>query len=127
MVEEIAERIGAKSVNGSRIDPRTVALMTNGYQVQYPGYGESAYTMRECLGFIGAMYAGNWVTNDLGQLRLVALGDIPPETNLLIDENADYIKLGNDRILLVVGQEEPHRLVVEDGYELTIGGDTLLV
>lgn len=127
VVEEIAERIGAKSVNGSRIDPRTIAILTKRYQVQYPGYGDGAYTMRECLGFIGAMYAGNWITNDFGQLRLVMLGDIPTETNLLIDENADYIKLGNDRILIVTGLAEPHRMVIETGETLKIGGDTLLV
>ena len=83
--------------------------------------------MREVLGFVGAMYAGNWVTNDYGQLRLLMLGDIPEETTLLIDENGDYIKLGNDRIYLVFGLEEPHRLVTEDGGGLLIGGDRILV
>lgn len=100
VVKEIAERIGAKLVDGSRIDPRTVAILTRRYQVQYPGYGDSAYTMREVLGYIGAMYAGNWVTNDVGQLRLIVLGDIPDETHLLIEEHGDYIVIGGVRILV---------------------------
>ena len=104
VVQEIARRIGAKEVNGSRIDPRTLAILTAGYQVPYPGFGDKAYTMREMLGYIGAMYAGNWITNDVGQLRLLLLGDIPEETGLLIDENADYIVLGSDTRIIVNGR-----------------------
>lgn len=100
VVEEIAERIGAKLVDGSRIDPRTTDVITEQYQVQYPGFGDGAYTMREVLGFIGAMYAGNWVTNDVGQLRMLVLGDIPEETYYLIDEHGSPILIGGDRILV---------------------------
>lgn len=94
VVEEICTRIGVT------LDPRTRAVLTCGYPVQYPGYGEGAYNMREVLGFIGAMYAGNWVINDLGYLQLLMLGDIPPETNYLVTEHGDAILIGGVRILV---------------------------
>lgn len=94
VVNNICSRIGVT------LDPRTAALMTAGYAVPYPGYGEDAYSMREVLGFIGAAYAGNWIITDQDTLRLLMLGDIPPETNYLITENNEYILIGGDRILV---------------------------
>ena len=94
VVNNICSRIGVT------LDPRTAELMTAGYMVPYPGYGEGAYSMREVLGFIGAAYAGNWIITDQDTLRLLMLGDIPPETNYLITENDDYILIGGDRILV---------------------------
>lgn len=83
------------------IDSRTLPLINKYYKVQYPGYGEDAYTVREVLGYIGAFYAGNWVINDSGQLRLLVLGDIPAETYYLITEDGDRITLGGDRLVMV--------------------------
>lgn len=94
VVEEICERIGVT------LAPRTRAVLTRGYLVQYPGFGDGAYTMREVLGYVGAMYAGNWVINDLGQAQLLMLGDIPPETHYLIEEHGDIILIGGVRILV---------------------------
>lgn len=94
VVNEICARIGVT------LDPRTAAIITSGYMVPYPGYGDGAYTMREVLGFIGAAYAGNWVITDQNTLRLLMLGDIPPETNYLITELGDFIVIGGYRILV---------------------------
>ena len=84
--------------NNAGIDSRTV--LNKYYKVGYPGVGEGAYTVREVLGYIGSMYAGNWVINEQGQLRLIVLGDIPPETNYLITQDNYRIVLGADRIVL---------------------------
>ncbi len=132
VMREIASRTGAT------INSATLTAMNKAYSVQFPGItiegtGSTQYktdgttTMREVAGRIASMYAGNWIIDNNGQWRLVILGDLPVETNLLIDENADYIKLGNDRILIVTGLAEPHRMVVENGDTLTIGGDSILV
>ena len=95
VAQEIAQRIGVT------LDPRTVALMTNAYQVQYPGYGEDGYTMREVLGYIGSMYAGNWIITDQDTLRLLEMGDLPSlETNYLVTETGDYIIIGGYRIIV---------------------------
>lgn len=95
VVNQIASRIGVT------VDSRTTAILTSAYQVQYPGFGEGAYSMREVLGFIGSMYAGNWIITDENKLRLIQLGDIPVESsNLLITEYGEYIVMGGYRILV---------------------------
>ena len=94
VVKEIAYRIGlstsASATDG--IDSRTLAIITNGYAVQYPGITledgtpqystDGAYSMREVLGYIGAMYGGNWCISDAGKLRLIAI-KTPPEPAVL--------------------------------------------
>lgn len=93
VVNQICSRIGVT------LDARTAAILTAGYTIQYPGYGEGAYTMREILGFIGSMYAGNWIITDENKLRLLVLGDMPDDTtNLLITEYGEYIVMGGYRI-----------------------------
>lgn len=94
IVEEIAVRIGVT------VDPRTYEIVNQNFEIGYPGYGEDAYTCRDVLGFIGAMYGGNWVITDEDKLRLIVLGDIPEDTNLLINEDGDYITMGGDRIIV---------------------------
>ena len=94
VINEICSRIGVT------LDPRTSAILIRQYKIPYPGFGEGALNMREVLGAIGAMYAGNWIVSDQDTLRLVVLGDIPPETNYLITENHDYILIGGYRILV---------------------------
>lgn len=93
-VDEICRRIGVS------LDSRTRAILTRRYLVQYPGYGEDAYSLRDTLGFVGSMYAGNWIIADTGELRLVLLGDIPDETHYLIEEHGDVILIGGVRILV---------------------------
>jgi hypothetical protein len=88
VVEEIAERMGVK------VDSRTVVSHT--LQAGYP----LEYTMREVLGFIASAHAGNWIITDAGELRLVGLADIPPETFYLVTEDGDAILFGDTRILI---------------------------
>ena len=96
---------------GVSIDPRTTAIMTNAYQIGYPGIvledgtpkydSDGAMSMRQVLGYVGSMYGGNWIITDENKLRLIVLGDIPSAgTNLLIDQNGDYITMGGYRIIV---------------------------
>ena len=83
------------------IDSRTIPVINQYYKIGYPGVGEGAYTVREVLGYIGSAYAGNWILNESGQLRLIVIGDIPAETNYFIDEYGNTITLGGDRLVFV--------------------------
>ena len=83
------------------IDSRTLEKITNFYKIGYPGVGEGAYTVREVLGYIGSAYAGNWILNESGQLRLIVIGDLPPETQYWVDENGYIMTIGGDRIVLL--------------------------
>lgn len=88
VVAEIAKRMGVT------VDSRTVVSHT--LQAGYP----LEYTMREVLGFIASAHAGNWIITDAGELRLVGLADIPPETFYLVTEDGDAILFGDTRILI---------------------------
>jgi hypothetical protein len=90
VVNEIATTLGVG------VDSRTTALMTNGYQASLP----AGMTMRETLGNIAAMYAGNWVMSYDGELLLIAVNGIPPETNYLVTAIGEPITFGGDRILV---------------------------
>lgn len=90
MVNEIAYQLGVT------VDARTTAAMTRGYTIPFP----SGYTYREILGFIAAMYVGCFIMSDVGELRLVSILELPPETNYLIDQTGDAITFGGDRILV---------------------------
>lgn len=90
VVREIAEFLDVS------VDSRTAALMTWGYRIQYP----AEYSCREVLGYIAAMYAGCFVMSDLGELRLVALNEIPAETRYLIAAAGQPITFGGVRILV---------------------------
>ena len=80
---------------GTTIDPRSAISHT--YTIDYPANG---YTLRDILRFIAAAHGGNFVMNDLGQLRLLVLGDLPAETHYLVDEYGDALVFGGDRILV---------------------------
>lgn len=90
VVQEIASALGVG------VDERTFDLMTQNYQISLP----AGYSMREVLSNIAAMYAGNWIMNYDGDLLLVAVNGIPPETNVLVDNVGDAITFGGDRILV---------------------------
>ena len=90
VVQEIANTLGVN------VDDRTWDLMTNDYQISLP----AGYSMREVLSNIAGMYAANWIMNYDGDLLLVAVNGIPPETNYLIDNIGDAITFGGDRILV---------------------------
>jgi len=97
-VKEIAKGMGLQSsINATTgIDSRTITLMNKGYQISLP----AGYSMREVLGNIAAMYAGNWIMSYDGKLLLVAINGIPPETNYLITAIGEPITFGGDRILV---------------------------
>ena len=87
-VSDIASRMGIT------VDSRTSLNST--YYVQ----SDDDYTMREILGYIGACNAGSWVITDTNTLLLVKLGDIPPETNLLVDDSGYALLFGEVRIIV---------------------------
>lgn len=80
---------------GTTVDPRS--QISHGYTIDYPANG---YTRRDILRFIAAAHGGNFVMNDLGQLRLLRLGGLPAETHYLVDEYGDPLVFGGDRILV---------------------------
>ena len=90
MLDYIASKIGTS------VDSRTYTIMNKAYTVPLP----TGYTYREILGYIASMYAGCFIMTEEGKLRLVALYDIPPETNYLIDNVGNAITFGGDRILV---------------------------
>lgn len=85
----IASRIGVT------LDSRT--NLNTSYTV---ASDENGYTMREILSLIAKCNAGNWIITDMNTLLLIRLGDIPPETNLLVDDSGNHLLFGEVRILL---------------------------
>lgn len=82
-------------IMGVALDPRTV--LNQSYTIDYPA---NDYTLRDVLRFIAVANAGNWIITDEGKLRLVSFGEIPAETNYLVEEGGDAITFGGDRILV---------------------------
>lgn len=85
IVREIAAFLGIG------VDPETITLMDKGYTFPYP----AGYSCREVLGYLSGAYAGCFIINETGNLRLVLLNGIPPETNLLTDEDGNILVLGD--------------------------------
>lgn len=83
------------NIMGVEIDARTV--LNSAYTVDYPA---NDYTLRDVLRYIAAAHGGNWIMSDAGELWLVGLNTLPPETNYLCDEDGDWITFGGDRILV---------------------------
>lgn len=81
---------------GVNLDTRAASIITSAYPINYP----SGFTYRETLGYIGAMYGGTWVMSDAGELNLVRMSDIPPETRYLIDRSGSPITFGGVRIIV---------------------------
>lgn len=90
MIDSIA------SIMDIEVDSRTYDIANMGYRIPLP----ISYTLREILGYIASMYAGCFIINEIGQLRLVSILELPAETNLLIDQVGDYIVFGEDRIIV---------------------------
>lgn len=89
--EVVGEIAAAMAVT---VDPRTWEIMTAGYRIPYP----ADYSCRETLGYIGSMYAGNWIMNDTGELLLIPLWTLPEETRLLVAADRRAITFGGVRI-----------------------------
>lgn len=98
-VKLIAYYLGLQSSASatSGIDPRTLALMTDGYQISAP----AGYTLRETLSYIASMYAGNFIISSENKLLLIAINGIPEETSLIVDESGNIITFGGDAISIV--------------------------
>lgn len=99
VVRVIAKAMGLQSSASvwDGVDSRTQTLLTNTpYNIGLP----IGFSMRETLGNIAAMYAGNWIMNYDGQLRLATLAELPEETNYLVDSVYEAITFGGDRILV---------------------------
>lgn len=90
VVREVASKIGVQ------LDARTTGIIKNGYTVQFPG----AYTMRETLGYIAAMYGGNFIMSDEGKLLLLPLSNVTDLSGFLVTQNGDYLLIGGDRIFV---------------------------
>lgn len=90
VVREIATEIGVE------LDPVTVSVIWRRYPVAIP----TDYTMREVLGHIAAMYAGNFIITKDEKLLLLQISSLPAESNLLITNAGDFIRVGGDRIIV---------------------------
>lgn len=91
-VADIARQMGVEE------DPRTA--LSNSFPVDYPVDEDGDLAMADVLEGIAVSEAGNWIISDEGKLLLLRLGDIPAETNYLVDENGDAITFGGVRILV---------------------------
>lgn len=91
MVQFIADNMKIDAGGrGIQVDPRTWDIMTAGYKFPLP----VGYSMREALCMIAAAYAGNFIISPTGELRLVSMFDLPPETRHLITEDGYKITIG---------------------------------
>lgn len=81
---------------GIQVDPRTWDIMTSGYKFPLP----VGYSMREVLCMIAAAYAGSFIISPAGELRLVSMFDLPPETRHLSTEDGYKITFGGLYILI---------------------------
>lgn len=126
-IECVMEIAAAMQLSG--LDPRTTALITYGYEIPFPGYGESAYTMREVLSQIGAAYGGNWRVSDTGLLQFVPLKGYNQSPVVDIKESfkslrvdADYPKYTN-AVVAVKEEKDDNGETVQVVYEPSGGSD----
>ena len=90
VVRDIASLMCLPGNQALGIDSRTWDIMTDENQIPLP----VGYSLREILGYIASMYAGCFIITERGELRLIALYDLPKETNYLINEAMEYIIFG---------------------------------
>ena len=90
VVKKIAQQMDVS------LDPRTEEIIVKGYEIPIP----DGYSCREILGNIAAMYGGNFVMSDLGQLLLVQLNNVPRESVVLVNETGVPILFGGEPILV---------------------------
>ena len=84
------------SAMGVPLDETTLAVVQNAYPIALP----VDRTMREVLGYIAAMYGGNFVITKDEKLLLLQYTSLPSTTNRLITEDGDWIKVGGDYIVV---------------------------
>lgn len=89
------------------LDPRNVFKTGDAYKVDYPVADGTAsedqqvagLTIRQVWRWVAAAMGGNFIINDLGQLRLVPVSDVTA-TGYLADENGRAITFGENAILV---------------------------
>lgn len=97
MVQFIADNMRIDpNGRGIQVDPRTWEIMTAGHYFPLP----VGYSMREVLCMIAAAYAGNFIISPVGELLLVSMFDLPPETRHLITEDGFTVTFGGLYILI---------------------------
>lgn len=98
VVAAIASKMGVTQ------DERNADLMRPSYNIQLPTY----LTCREVLGYIGAMYGGNWIISDTGQLRLIAANNIPlsGENGLVLATPDEVLEFTDGTCILLMAEEE---------------------
>lgn len=105
---------------GIDLDSRTSAIMTKGYSVQLP----AQYSCREILGYIAAMYGGNFVMSDLGKLLLVQMGTAPSDTvdigRRMRSFSSSEALSSYDRVELLVDDDNAYYAGSNTGRTLTV-------
>lgn len=85
---------------GVTVDSRVTEYITAGYMINLP----TGYTMREVLENIAAMYGGNFVITDVGELMFVPLYGLSPDINgnYLADESGNALVFGSEGWCILV-------------------------
>lgn len=104
-MKEAVEKTAA--ILGIPLDPRNVFKAGDAYMVDYPVADGAAseeqqvagLTIRQVWRWIAAAMGGNFIINDLGELRLVLVNDLTA-TGYLADENGRAITFGENAILV---------------------------
>ena len=99
------------------LDPRNVYKTGEDYKVSYPVADGNAseeeqvkgLSIRQVWRWIAAAMGGNFIINDLGELRLVSVNDATA-TAYLASENGDAVTFGGDAILLRVASADSPEL-----------------
>lgn len=81
---------------GVAVDPITYSILTGANNIPIP----VNYTMREVLGYIAALYCGNFVITKDETLLLLQYTSLPTTNNWLIEENGDFITVGGYNIIV---------------------------
>lgn len=96
------------AILGIALDPRNAYKTGDDYKVGYPVADGSApeeqqadgLSIRQVWRWIAGAMGGNFIINDLGELRLVPLNALPGNTGYLVTETGQPITFGNTRILV---------------------------
>lgn len=99
------------------LDPRNVYKTGDDYKVSYPVADGNAseeeqvkgLSIRQVWRWIAGAMGGNFIINDLGELRLVPVNDATA-TAYLANENGDAVTFGGDAILLRVASADSPEL-----------------
>lgn len=104
-------KIIASRYIGVTLHPNVEAMINKSYEVQYPGFGEGAYTIRQILGFIASMYGGSFIIDESNRLKFIRLFDKGNYTHEITDEiSSEFETLGvpkrYSRVSIKVGIDE---------------------